>query len=131
MRILLTQRKFGNDDPSNNPIAILDLAPYFRRLGHEVDSYYIDKLPQKEYDIVGLSVLNYDKQAIIDANHLRKRFNSSKIVIGGKGAQSFDEKEAQLLKEKNIEVWLKSEKVIFPRMKTLIMITIHLGSLRI
>jgi len=113
MNILLTQRKHENNEEANNPIALLDLAPYIRTLGHEVECFYLDELPNKRYDIVGLSILNYEKQVIRNALYLKNKFKDSKIVIGGKGTRSFKNKDNQFLKGKSIEVWSKSGEEYF------------------
>lgn len=113
MNILLTQRKFKTAEAANNPIALLDLAPYIRGLGHEVECFYLDKLPDKKYDIVGMSILNYEKQVIKDALYLKNKFKDAKIVIGGKGTTSFNNKDNQYLKDENIEIWPKKGEKYF------------------
>ena len=60
LRILLTTRRETAE--KRNPIALLDLAAYWRRYGHRVDCYYLDQLTRPlradaSYDLVGLSVL--------------------------------------------------------------------------
>ena len=114
MNILLTQRRSKNRDPSNNPIALLDLSPYLRNIGHSLDSYFLDELPNnRKYDVVGLSSLTYGKNMVKDALYLRGKFKDTKIVVGGKGARCLDPIETQILKENNVEIWTRSGEEYF------------------
>ncbi len=114
MNILLTQRRSKNRDPGNNPIALLDLSAYLRNLGHNLNSYFLDELPNnRKYDAVGLSILSYGKNSAKDALYLRGKFKDTKIVVGGKGARCFDPIESQILKENNVEIWTGSGEEYF------------------
>ena len=116
MNILLTQRRSNNRGSGNNPIALLDLSPYLRNLGHSLDSYFLDELPNnRKYDVIGLSSLTYAKIMVEDALYLRAKFKDTKIVVGGKGARCFDPIETQILKENNVEIWTRSGEEYFSR----------------
>lgn len=102
MNILLTTRQ----DPAEarNPVAILDLAAFLRQQGHVVDCYFVDRVPDRPYDLVGLSVLRaIDDQPIQDALALRQRF-SGKVVVGGKWAETASPAERATLEAHDIEL---------------------------
>jgi radical SAM superfamily enzyme YgiQ (UPF0313 family) len=115
MNLLLTQNKFSlfNTDLANNPIALLDLAPYLRRLGHNVDCFYLNDLPNRKYDLVGLSVLNYERDTLKNIFILKNKFKQARIVVGGKATRGFSSEEMRLLQKSNIEIWDKSGEEYF------------------
>ncbi len=109
MKILLTTRREKFEQ--RNPIALLDLAAYWRNFGHTLDCYYLDQLKSRKsrrnsYDVVGLSVLQVinESHPIRDALFLKKRFDAE-IVIGGKWTQTTTEKERSLLISHGIKVY--------------------------
>ena len=107
MKILLTIRKEYRE--IINPIAILDLAAYARKIGHEVDCYYFFQINKKsfkkKYDLVGLSVLQANgKQSIRDAIFLKKKFNV-RTIVGGKWTDTINEESTSILEKNNIEIF--------------------------
>ena len=109
MRILLTTR--GDVNEQRNPIALLDLAAYWRRSGHSVDCYDIRQLramsaPHKPYDLVALSVLQTlsEDAPLKDALFLKRKFHS-KVVIGGKWTRTIPDQSKDFLSRQGIEVY--------------------------
>ena len=109
MRILLTTRREKAE--RRNPIALLDLAAYWRGLGHTVDCYYIDQIVRgqaggKNYDVVGLSVLQVlrENDPLTDAIYLQDRFKTD-ITVGGKWTQTLNDHEKEIFKRKGIEIY--------------------------
>ncbi len=87
MKILLTSRREKNE--RRNPIALLDLAAFWRSLGHTVDCYYLDQLggpisQGRSYDLAGLSVLQViqEKTPLYDALWLQKKFKADDVAAG-------------------------------------------------
>ncbi len=109
VNILLTTRREANEP--RNPIALLDLAAYWRSFGHTVDCYYLDqiygyRLWEKSYDLVGLSVLQALKEdtPLKDALHLRKLFRTE-VVVGGKWTRTTTEEQKAYLAIQKIKVY--------------------------
>ena len=81
MKILLTMRKVWEE--LRNPIALLDLAAYWRGLGHQVDVFFFHQLLEEgkgsaNYDLVGLSVLQALDESVPlrDAVELKKKYQT-------------------------------------------------------
>jgi radical SAM superfamily enzyme YgiQ (UPF0313 family) len=117
LRILLATRREPNEQ--RNPIAILDLAAYLRNLGHGVDCYYLDQLNghktrNRSYDVVGLSVLQAEKEniPIYDALDLKRRFHTE-IVVGGKWTQTMAEEQKSYLIKNDITVYTGAGELFF------------------
>ena len=107
MRILLTSGKWAVHPDGWNPIGMLDLAVYWRGMGFEVDCHYLDGIPQREYDIVGLSVFSgSDLNKIDNALMLKKRFPKAKIIVGGRWTQYIEMQDRAVLDSHGIEVWV-------------------------
>ena len=89
-----------------NPIAILDMAPYFRKCGIEVDVCNFPDLPEfKDYDMIGISCISSEGGYIFEQlKVIREHFRGKKIVIGGKWSTTMTEEEALKLQTLNIEV---------------------------
>ncbi len=105
MNILLAQRRWRLGESANNPIALLDIAPVARGMG-EVDCHWLGEIPRdKQYDMVGFSILMDYPEAMQDVRRLRKRFRNASIVVGGKWAQSLDAEREGMLRAMPVEVW--------------------------
>lgn len=104
MNILLAQRRWGHGEWANNPIALLDLAPIARTMG-EVDCHWLGELPNKEYHVVGFSVLMDYPEVMTDISRLRKKYRRATMVVGGKWAQRLDEERSDELRAMNVTLW--------------------------
>lgn len=109
MRLLLTTIK--DEQEIRNPIAILDLAAYYRMQGHTVDCYYLQQLEAgaaagRQYDWVGLSVLYARSQEAIlaAAAYLKKTFQA-KIVVGGKHMETLTPMQIEEFRALEVEVY--------------------------
>ena len=109
MKILLTTRRETAE--RRNPIALLDLAAYWRSVGYRVDCSYLDqlktsKVKRQAYDLVGLSVLQTlrENHPVEDGLYLKRRFDAE-IVIGGKWAQTIGPEEESVLMSHGIKVY--------------------------
>ncbi len=93
-----------------NPIAILDLAAYWRGLGHQVDVFFLHQVLEEgkgsaSYDLVGLSVLQALDETIplSDAMELHKKFRT-RTVVGGKWAQDINKDLVNQFQKAGIEL---------------------------
>lgn len=97
-------------DPENltfcpeNPIAILDMAPYIRNFGIKVDVCRYPNLPKrKDYDIVGFSCLASCGGSVFEQlKNIQDFYPNSKIVLGGKWTHVFTEEEEKKVKEMGV-----------------------------
>jgi radical SAM superfamily enzyme YgiQ (UPF0313 family) len=111
MNILLTTRLVEVE--ARNPIALLDLAPYMRQCGHTVDVAYMDAVPDKSYDLVGLSVLqSAGCDPVQDALCLREY---GPVVVGGKWTRTMDELQKDILHRSGVTVWTEAGELLFDR----------------
>ncbi|MCP5068348.1 MAG: radical SAM protein [bacterium] len=104
-RVLLTTRRFEGE--TRNPLAILDLAPYIRRYSdRHVESYYWEDLPDRTYDVVGLSILQHmaTDDPVADLVFLKQKYREARIVVGGKWVDTQSEGECQAIRELGIDV---------------------------
>lgn len=104
-RVLLTTRRVEGE--TRNPLAILDLAPYIRRYSsRHVESYYWEDLPERSYDVVGLSILQHTAadDPIQDLLFLKKKYGGAQIVVGGKWVDTLDDNERQAIRDLDIHV---------------------------
>ena len=102
MNILLTQA-FVAREP-RTPIPLLDLAPYWRRQGHDVTIAYAQEatnLPQ--YDLVGISAILFGQAVYEQLKTFRQSF-SGRIVFGGKGARSLQSEEKESINNLGVEI---------------------------
>jgi radical SAM superfamily enzyme YgiQ (UPF0313 family) len=117
MNILLTTRRERFEQ--RNPIALLDLASYLRRFGHQVDCYYLDQIQSqsirdRHYHRVGLSVLQalHENTPVADAIDLARRFRTE-VVVGGKWTHTMAEGQRAQLQRQGIQVWLGAGEQFF------------------
>jgi len=69
------------------PIALLDLAQYYRKYASAtVDCVSMTHLPDGEYDYVGYSVLCENEEIEAEVRFLSRMYPSSRIIVGGKWA---------------------------------------------
>lgn len=104
-RILLVTRRVEGE--TRNPLAILDLAPYIRRYARRhVESYYWEDLPDRSYDVVGLSILQHTAgdDPVADLVFLQKKYGGARIVVGGKWVDTQSEEERDAIRELGIDV---------------------------
>ncbi|MBW2397196.1 MAG: radical SAM protein [Deltaproteobacteria bacterium] len=104
-RVLLTTRRVEGE--TRNPLAILDLAPYIRRYsGRHVEAYYWEDLPDRSYDVVGLSILQHtaSDDPIDDLVFLKQKYGGARIVVGGKWVDTLTEDERHSIREQGIDV---------------------------
>ena len=104
MNILLTQRRWKCGESANNPIALLDIAPIARTMG-EVACHWLGELPNKEYHIVGFSVLMDYPEVMADIRRVMKRYRRATVVVGGKWVQRLDEEKTNELWAMNVTLW--------------------------
>lgn len=89
------------------PIALLDMAPYLRRFGHEVLCTTMKKIDQVqgEFDYVGYSALGAPVDNVVEkCRGLVNRFPDSQIILGGKITHCFDQKSTKILNKEGIEL---------------------------
>lgn len=117
MNILLTTRRERFEQ--RNPIALLDLASYLRKFGHQVDCYYLDqihrqRIPDRHYHWVGLSVLQalHENTPVTDAIDLARRFRTE-VVVGGKWTHTMTEKQRAQLQRRGIQVCIGAGEQFF------------------
>lgn len=102
MRILIMQ-PYVPSEP-RTPIALMDLAPYWRAQGHDVTVAYVDHLPSlKEYDLVAFSSLTINNRVLRELSNLRRRY-SGRIVFGGKATTVLDGPTEDLIGSLGIEI---------------------------
>ena len=104
-RILLVTRRVEGE--TRNPLALLDLAPYIRRYaGKHVEAYYWEDLPNRSYDVVGLSILQHTAgdDPTADLLFLKERYGGARIVVGGKWVDTLCEGEREALRDAGIDV---------------------------
>ncbi len=104
-RVLLTTRRVEGE--TRNPLAILDLAPHIRRYsGRHVEAYYWEDLPDRSYDVVGLSILQHtaSDDPIDDLLFLKQKYGGARIVVGGKWVDTLTEDERRVIREQGIDV---------------------------
>lgn len=111
MNILLTQL-FVSREP-RTPIPLLDLAPYWRRQGHDVTLAYSQEATNlSQYDLVGLSAVLFGQETYEQLKAFRQAF-SGRIVFGGKGARSLQAEEKKSLDDLGIEVVIGGGEALF------------------
>lgn len=111
MNILLTNQKWDVDP--RNPISILDMAPYGRKMGHEVDCYYTNNLPDKQYDKVGLSVIAGSAEAAMrPLIELRDKYGVAP-VLGGKITTTLTPEETSSFEAEGVEIWRGAGEFMF------------------
>lgn len=103
MKILLTQR-FVAREP-RTPIALIDLAAYGRRFGHEIDVAYDEEQDiSADYDFVGVSAIVVDDDVLDSLKSIRQRY-PGRLVLGGKGAATLLNKARATLDQLDVEVF--------------------------
>ena len=98
MRILLCQDMHETKARPMTPVAILDLASYYRSLGHEVYCRSTDEATGGRFDIIGLSALSPTPDSLL-ANFTRLRPLCDRLVLGGKVTTRLRDTERKLIEE--------------------------------
>jgi radical SAM superfamily enzyme YgiQ (UPF0313 family) len=82
---------YKENSGQRNPIPLLDLSPYYRKLGHKVVCRFINEAEPKEYieaDIILFSVLHsFNKSPVLDSLNINNKYKK-KVYIGGKWAKT-------------------------------------------
>lgn len=109
--LLTTDSYFGLPNTENrNPIAILDLAAYYRKQGIDVDCYYIDEALNesfdKNYDLVGYSILFSlnDNETLKKICSLKTKFNCQ-IIVGGRWTKNLSNDKIKTLESQDINIY--------------------------
>jgi len=87
------------------PIAVLDLAAYWRAAGHAVTICYADALPDVLgwFDMIGLSALQFDQCTWDALESIRSRY-TGRVVLGGKSTDTLSAAAVERLQASGIEI---------------------------
>lgn len=105
MKLFLTQLRETRE--VRTPMAVLDLACYGRKFGHEVDVGYIDSTPAQTlngYDVIGVSALQFHKSLVDLLTTLRTTYQG-RVVLGGKATDAMTDEDMDAVRNIGVEIF--------------------------
>ena len=105
MKLFLTQPRETRD--ARTPMAVLDLACYGRKFGHEVDVGYLDAAPPHDlagYDMVGVSAIQFDESITKFLQGLTAAYRG-RVVLGGKATDAMTGEDLEGIRQLGVEVF--------------------------
>ena len=105
MKIFLTQPRETRD--ARTPMAVLDLACYGRKFGHEIDVGYLDAKPLPVldcYDLVGVSAIQFDRSLVEFLQGIQAAYRG-RVVLGGKATDAMPDEDLESVRRLGVEIF--------------------------